>query len=287
MAQRADTAARPPAPHFWTSPRVTSDGGRRTAEGGCGRVLFQRAGRTGWRKIVVVAALAGGGLSPLPVAAAAAPPAGHDCSLKPSPHASSRGEWASCVSVAASIDKAPPVGGTATLTVDVTAADDFSGVDVALQLPANLRFADAGGLSVGRGRVRGGSGTAQRGASRTAIARGATKRFAAQVTATAAGYGQITATATPVGTAADNPGGSDDVFLTVGSGGKPSHLGKDTSSTGSVTRVTGSPTATGPVGKTPAGSRLPRPAPGASAPSAPSTTSALPAGQAAVKGSWH
>ena len=124
------------------------------------------------------------------------------CAVVPSGNS----EFASCVGVTAKLDRAPPVGATATLTATIRASRALPGTDVTITLPAQLAWAQKPAESTV-------SLTAEKPVTVTGVVKAVTE-----------GFGEISVRATaPDG--ATTQSGSDSVFLTVAGAGKASQFG--------------------------------------------------------------
>jgi hypothetical protein len=134
-------------------------------------------------------------------------------------------EFPACVQVTATLNKAPKLGQTATLNVDLLAA--ISGKShVTLELPAGLTFSSLPTgftASVVSGDQTDGT-VATRASGTVQLTKGNHTTLQAIVLANATGHGQLQAAATgPRGT----PGGLDAAFVTVGTTAGKSFLGID------------------------------------------------------------
>ena len=162
------------------------------------------------------------------------------CTLRPAAHRSPRHEWASCLAVSATMDRAPAAGETATLRFEVTAGRALTGVRVEADLPGNLRWASApAGMqrALHATAAPEAGGRVDRASAVRALAAGETARFEGTVTATAAGPAHVRVrAAVPV------PGGTDaaedSVFLTVGAKAGASTFGfQDAGGAGAVAPI--------------------------------------------------
>ncbi len=104
------------------------------------------------------------------------------CTLKPS----EKHEWASCLAIKATVDRAPRVGEETTLTVEVKAEKDLENIRVEVDLPAALTWrATPDGMTTEAGH----------GALTTTLKAGRTTTYKAKITADAAGPVEIVARA--------------------------------------------------------------------------------------------
>jgi hypothetical protein len=183
-------------------------------------------------------------LSLLGAPASVAAPAGSApdaaCTLKPNPHISADSEWASCLSVSASIERAPQLGQSAALRFDITSQHGNDAVQVEADLPGNLRWENApAGLQ--QSAVASGSpmanGQLNRAFGQHAIGAGKSVHFEGAVNAVSAGPAEIRVRARIA-----VPGGTDvaedTVFLTIGEKGQASLATMATPAVGSTTAVT-------------------------------------------------
>lgn len=124
------------------------------------------------------------------------------CAVVPS----GNGEFASCVGVTATLDRAPSVGAAATLTATIRASKALPGTDVTITLPAQLAW------------VR------KPAASTVSLTAGTPATVTGVVKAVTEGFGEISVRASaPDGTTTQ--AASDSVFLTVAGAGKASQFG--------------------------------------------------------------
>ncbi|MGH2819642.1 MAG: hypothetical protein ACRDJ5_03200 [Actinomycetota bacterium] len=136
-----------------------------------------------------------------------------DCNLKASSHESRSDEFLSCIGVSATLSRAPAVGETATLHVEVQADRAYDAADISVQLPPTLEFVDAPAAArLGAGRSAYGRGPKL--VDERALAPAAARNLNARVRAVDVGAGEIVVAAkAPTGYGAD--AGADYVFLTV------------------------------------------------------------------------
>lgn len=179
---------------------------------GLGNVLVVPAGAE-----AAGVASAGGAPDPAPPDAAAP----ERCTLKKSPRLADAGEFLTCLSVEASLNRAPAVGETATLTVAVQAEARRDATVVEVDLAEHLqlveqpsRFADSAIPVAGR--------TTRRSSGRVDLGAGTTTRFVFRVRAAAEGAGTITARAYGA-----HDAGSDTIGVTSGATAAASVLAFD------------------------------------------------------------
>ena len=100
----------------------------------------------------------------LALSAGARGAAGAPCTLTASGH-SPRDEWGSCISVTASLSRAPAVGETAQLSFTVRSQHPYGSATISIELSANLRFVDidAAGIREHVGVREGGDGRKKHG----------------------------------------------------------------------------------------------------------------------------
>ncbi len=238
-------------------------------------------------------------------APAPVPPAAQACHLR-STAGDTTDEFASCISVGASLSRLPAVGEQAVLDVAVTAEYARDDVAIHIDLPANLTYvAPPTGAHVADARAPHTTrGTVHRAELRADMGAGQTRHVRARVKAVAAGPAIIRTSAVatiPGGT----DGGADEIPLTISGAGRPSRAGLYDSRHSSTTRTSArpqtrtdapsagataelaAPPARGPRTRagaadsaTSGGSRGPRSA--ASSPSAP----IQPAATVCVSGTW-
>lgn len=140
------------------------------------------------------------------------------CNLAPSADRSRRHEFASCLSVGASLDRLPAVGETARLTLTVRSDVAVSDADIEVELPPNLTWQTVpSGLVADtvRSRAPETRGALAAASARHDLAAHETTTFTGVVRATAAGAAQVRASATAFVDGSTQVG-ADDVFLTVG-----------------------------------------------------------------------
>lgn len=178
--------------------------------------------------------------SPVSSAAPAGPAPEAGCTLQPNPHISKSNEFASCLSVSASIERAPELGESAVLAFDVTSQLGSDAVRIEADLPGNLRWESApAGLQ--QGAVASASpmanGHLERASGLRAIGAGKSVHFEGTVSAVSAGAAEIRVRARIA-----VPGGTDVaedfVFLTIGEKGQASVATIDTPAVGTTTAVT-------------------------------------------------
>jgi hypothetical protein len=194
--------------------------------------------------ITIVAACGTVALFLLGTPVAAAEPAGLEpeaaCTLQPNPHVSPDNEFASCLSVSATIERAPQLGESALLRFDITSQHGDDAVRVEADLPGNLRWektpagqrqsAVASGSPMANGQL-------DRAFGQRAIGAGKSVHFEGTVNAVSAGPAEIRVRAritVPGGTDA----AEDSVFLTIGDKGQASLATMVTPAVGSTTPVT-------------------------------------------------
>ncbi|MGW0433536.1 hypothetical protein ACWDV4_13490 [Micromonospora sp. NPDC003197] len=204
-----------------------------------------------WRRTALSTATAGllaiGLGSAAPALAAPAPATqsnARDCSLSTSANQPYTDEWASCLSVGATLDQAPTLGATANLTVTVAADAVLPATEIRLELPAQLEWAQVpAGLTVSKSTATEPERAGELSVASTTrqLKAGEKLTFTGQVRAVKAGQAQIEARAT-----ATEPGrrhaGKDTVFLTIAAPGRVSTFGQTT--TNGVAGTTATPTAT-------------------------------------------
>ncbi|MBB5868216.1 hypothetical protein F4553_001595 [Allocatelliglobosispora scoriae] len=182
-----------------------------------------------------------GGLSaPTPAIAQAPAASAAACNLRPNPHLAAANEWASCLSVATDLAKAPAIGETVPFTFEVTSQRSLSGIRIEADLPGNLRWVAAPAkLTAAKqtsispqnyGAIDRASGTLN-------AAAGSTTRFAGMITAVEAGPAEIRVRALSSLPGSDGAA-EDSTFLTVGDGkGTASITGITTAQTGTTAAV--------------------------------------------------
>lgn len=210
-----------------------------------------------------------------------AQPQAEECDLRAS-HRSVHDEWAHCLSVTATLSRAPAVGQTATLSLEVRADATRRGARITIELPANLAFVEApAGAVQTSGRSSSGVGSARRATTTADLAAGSVHRLSARIRAIAAGPAHIRAR-----TLAAIPGGSDgaadDVFLTVGSSSAESRFGFATSTVGGVVQARGRTAPSAPPRRTPSAPVDELPQPHSDDPRRPG-----PSATSCASGSWH
>ncbi|GAA4603788.1 hypothetical protein BJY16_004744 [Actinoplanes octamycinicus] len=157
------------------------------------------------------------------VASAAPPGAGTEpeCEVPP--------DWSSCVQVVARLDRAPAVGATAQLTVEVKALVDVTGARIEADLPAALDWQStpAGWQLTDLGPLLPEDGAGVRRASRTVdLKAGKTQRYKAKVRGAAAASTSLRARVTgPAASPLDDD--ENMLLLSVGATAAESHLGLD------------------------------------------------------------
>jgi hypothetical protein len=174
--------------------------------------------------VLLATAVPSGVAGASPAGIAAAPGA---CTLRPSGHAHVNDEKKSCLSVTASLSKAPAVGERATLEFTVDAAVARPDVQVSVELPASLRWvqAPAGMAELSReSRVPRHNGFLREARLSRSMSAGQRTHHTGVVEAVAAGPAEITVKASadpaqPVET------GADAVFVTVGATPAQSRFG--------------------------------------------------------------
>lgn len=149
------------------------------------------------------------------------------CTLLPNPNTPVESEERTCFSVAASVDRTPALGETATVRFTVTSQYAAKGVRIEADLPAGLTWATPpAGLAsrtqddaapVNGGRINRADATGS-------FKKGEAKTYEGKVTAAAPGPAEIRIRALK-DEARGVSAAEDAVFLTVGSGGSPSVLG--------------------------------------------------------------
>jgi len=174
------------------------------------------------RALLATLAMLMAGVAFVPPPASAAP--GVDdalCTLRPNPRTDPLSEWATCVSVSASLSTLPAVGETATLTIELIGDSGRAGVRVDADLVGGLDWIDApGGFEAAvvpsgnpadLGRLARATGTVD-------LPAGEILRLTGTIRATASGPARVTVQAAA---ATDEvvPAGRDDVYLTVAEGG--------------------------------------------------------------------
>jgi hypothetical protein len=191
--------------------------------------------------ITIVAACAAVASSVVgPSVSVAAPADPGACTLKPNPHISANSEWTSCLSVSASIERAPELGESAVLRFDVTSQHDNDAVRIEADLPGNLSWKKAP-AGLGQGAVASANpmanGRLNRASGERAIRAGQSVHFEGTVGAVAAGPAEIRVRARIA-----VPGGTDvaedTVFLTIGEKGQASVATMATPAVGATTAVT-------------------------------------------------
>lgn len=162
------------------------------------------------------------------------------CTLQPNPNVPASNEWTSCLSVSASIERAPRLGENAELRFDVTSQHGDDAVQIEADLPGNLRWQKApSGLR--QAAVASSSplanGQLQRATGQRAIGAGQTVRFEGTVNAVSPGPVEIRIRARIA-----VPGGTDvaedSVYLTIGEQGQPSLATLATPAIGATTAAT-------------------------------------------------
>lgn len=189
---------------------------------------WTRRGRT----LAVVALGVLNGLAIMPstpagAAAAVAEEAGaggvQPCSLRPA-RTKPASEFASCVTVGATLNRAPALGETAILTVDVEAQYDRPGATVEVDIPDTLEVVDElGGWQRSEANAPFGAGRLARVTTNVDLAKALRRDYRLRVRAVKAGPGQIVARATAPGAAGED-GGADTADVTVGAPGESSTL---------------------------------------------------------------
>lgn len=238
----------------------------------------------------------------LPTVAFAAPDqsvpagAGHGsperpCTRQPSAHGSARNEFASCLTVAATVDRAPSRGEPTLLRVDVEAQHEEPAVVVDVDLPVQVSSSGGAGLAAGPA-LGGGGGTHLRG--RTGVGAGGRAHLDVPITGSSDGFGAIHVTATRTSADGATVRGFDDVFLRVGDTPSTSSLADGPVPTGPAPRRAADPSADPSEPAAPAagggGGRTPNPPAAAPAPStddasAPAGTQSIQATSCAT-GGW-
>jgi hypothetical protein len=179
-------------------------------------------------------------VAPVSAAAPAGPAPGAACTLQPNPHISADNEFTSCLSVNASIERAPQLGESAVLGFDITAQHGADAVQIEADLPGNLSWKQApAGLA--QGTVASSSpmanGHLDRASGQRAIGAGKTVHFEGTVSAVSAGPAEIRVRARVA-----VPGGTDvaedSVFLTIGELGQASVATIATPAVGTTTPIT-------------------------------------------------
>ena len=167
-----------------------------------------------------------------------APPAPERCTLRATA-GNTTDEFASCISVGASLSRLPAVGEQATLDVAVTAQYARDGVDVTIDLPATLAYVEppAGAQVADTRAPYTTAGTAQRAEVHADLAAGETRHVQARVTAVEAGPGTIRAHAVAV-VPGGTDGGGDQIALTVAPSGATSRAGLHDARADQTTRAT-------------------------------------------------
>lgn len=150
------------------------------------------------------------------------------CTLRPNPQVPDESEERSCFSVAASVDRVPAVGETATVRFTVTAEHAAKGVRVEADLPAGLVWTAppaglAGRTEADPAPVNGGKRNRADGTI-AAFKAGQTRTFEGRISATAAGPAEVRIRALK-----ERPDGviaaEHALFLTVGAPGQDSRQG--------------------------------------------------------------
>lgn len=160
----------------------------------------------------------GSGDKPATAKAQAAPPAtGRSCTERSSASKSRSDEYLSCIGVTATLDRAPSVGETATLTASVRVTADLGPTDIRVELPAQFAWVTAPtGFTTGHSKASQPerAGNLAVASMRKQVVAGQSVAFTGVVRAVGAGAGQIQVRATaPDG--ANVQAGQDDVFVTV------------------------------------------------------------------------
>jgi hypothetical protein len=179
------------------------------------------------------------------VSAAAAPAPDAGCTLKPNPHVPAESEWTSCLSVSASVDRAPSLDGSAVLRFDVTSQHGDDAVQIEADLPGNLSWEKApAGLRQAEVASRSplANGHLNRASGRHAIGAGKSAHFEGTISATSPGPAEIRVRAriaVPGGTDA----AEDTIFLTIGEKGQRSATTMATPAVGRTTPIAQAPKA--------------------------------------------
>src|SRR5215468_10248339 len=160
-----------------------------------------------------------------PPAPPAAPAPQHCYGQHASGHSPSRDEWASCISVTASLSQAPAVGQMADLRVTVKALEPHPSGELQIDLPSVLGFVSTAGMSRSAILAGEGAGQATRASRHDVLQPGKPRTYTVQIKGLKPGVGQIRARflAPAGGRAVD--AGADLLFLTVGSARAASHMG--------------------------------------------------------------